>query len=188
MWDTIVSFAQNQSSETYSMEFVFQLASIVGMWKMFEKAGEDGWPAIIPFYNAYKLCDLTMGDPWYWVRLFVFAIPVVGWIAGLYFLYQMSRATALAYGKPESWTWGFFFLAPIFYCIVGFGDAAYYGPMGSGDNRSGDAKGATTVKFDVIKNDPEPEVKEYRQNKPAEAQAAEKKEEDIEFIFDQPEE
>ena len=32
--------------------------SYIGMWKCFEKAGEKGWKAIIPFYNyaiLYKI-------------------------------------------------------------------------------------------------------------------------------------
>lgn len=27
------------------------IAVIVGMWKMFEKAGEAGWASLIPLYN-----------------------------------------------------------------------------------------------------------------------------------------
>lgn len=32
---------------------------IVAMWKIFEKAGEPGWAAIIPFYNLYVLFKIT---------------------------------------------------------------------------------------------------------------------------------
>ena len=74
--DTILSLAQNQSTGASSMETLLWIASVVGMWKMFEKAGQDGWPALIPFYNYYKLCEITMGNPWYWLRLFVFVVPV----------------------------------------------------------------------------------------------------------------
>ena len=28
------------------------VVSIIGMWKMFTKAGEEGWKSIIPVYNA----------------------------------------------------------------------------------------------------------------------------------------
>lgn len=33
---------------------------IIGMWLVFEKAGEKGWKAIIPFYNMYTM--LKLGD------------------------------------------------------------------------------------------------------------------------------
>jgi hypothetical protein len=170
------------------MELVFQVATIVGMWKMFEKAGEPGWPALIPFYNVYKLCEITMGNPWYWLRLFVFCIPIIGWVAGFYFLFQMYKATAISYGKPDTWAWGLLFLSPIFYCIIGFGDAEYYGPMGIGDNRTGSAREAKTVNFDVIKNEPARDGnQEYRKEVTVEP-VEEKKEETVDFYFDQPEE
>ncbi|MEZ4508200.1 MAG: DUF5684 domain-containing protein [Eubacteriales bacterium] len=35
--------------------------AIVALWKIFEKAGEPGWAAIIPFYNAYVLFKITWG-------------------------------------------------------------------------------------------------------------------------------
>lgn len=153
MMETILSYAQNQSSGSYTIELIFQIASIVGLWKMFEKAGEPGWPAIIPVYNLYKLCEITMGYGWYCLRLLVFFIPIVGWIGGFYFLYQICKATAQAYGQSEGWAFGYLLLSPIFYCLTGFGDASYYGPFGANDNRTGGARDAKTVNFEVIKND-----------------------------------
>jgi hypothetical protein len=38
--------------------------AIIGMWKVFEKAGEPGWAAIIPFYNSYVLFKITWGEGW----------------------------------------------------------------------------------------------------------------------------
>lgn len=183
--DTVLSYVQNQGTGASTMEVLFWVLSVVGMWKMFEKAGIEGWPAIVPFYSSYKLCEITMGNPWYWLRLFVFCVPIVGWIAGLYFLYQMCKATALSYGKPETWALGYMFLSPIFYCITGFGDAAYYGPMGTGDNRTGEARSAKTVNFEVTKNAPE---KPQQTVKVEPVQKPEEKEETVDFIFDQPEE
>ncbi len=39
----------------------------VAMWKMFEKAGEPGWAAIVPFYNAYVLFKISWGNGWYFL-------------------------------------------------------------------------------------------------------------------------
>ena len=187
MFDNLIAFAQeSQNTGTSSFETLCWIASVVGMWKMFEKAGEPGWPSLIPLYRSYKLCELTMGNPWYWLRLFVFCIPVVGWIAGFYFMYQMYRAVALAYGKPETYAWGLMFLTPIFYCLLGFGDASFYGPMGAGDTRTTQARQSRTVNFDVVKNEPEqktyqnqPEVEEIKPEPAA-------KEDTVEFNFDEP--
>ena len=149
----ILAYAQENSSGTSTISFVFEIAAIVGLWMMFTKMNEDGWKAIIPFYNQYKLCEKTMGDPWYWVRLFVIIIPFIGWIAYFYFKYQIGKAVARSFGQAESWAWGYTFLEPVFYCITGFGQYNYYGVMGSGDARTGEARAAKTVDFDVTKNE-----------------------------------
>jgi hypothetical protein len=43
---------------------------IVAMWKVFTKAGQPGWGAIIPIYNVYLLCKIA-GKPGWWVILFL---------------------------------------------------------------------------------------------------------------------
>jgi hypothetical protein len=35
---------------------------IVGMWKVFTKAGQPGWGCLIPIYNAYLFCQIA-GKP-----------------------------------------------------------------------------------------------------------------------------
>ena len=150
----LLAYAQENSGGTSTISFVFEIAAIVGLWMMFTKMNEDGWKAIIPFYNQYKLCEKTMGDPWYWVRLFVIIIPFIGWIAYFYFKYQIGKAVARSFGQADSWAWGYTFLEPVFYCIPGFGQYNYYGVMGSGDTRTGDARVAKTVDFDVTKTAP----------------------------------
>ena len=47
---------------------------IVGFWKVFEKAGQPGWAAIVPLYNAYILLKIA-GRPGWWLLLFM--IPFV---------------------------------------------------------------------------------------------------------------
>ena len=37
------------------LEIIFYILVIIGQWKMFEKAGESGWKALIPIYNLYIL-------------------------------------------------------------------------------------------------------------------------------------
>lgn len=190
MFDTILSYAQEVQNEgTSFMETAIYIASVVGMWKMFEKAGEPGWPAIIPFYNYYKLCEICMGNPWYWLRMFVFAVPIIGWIAGFYFMYQMYKAVALSYGKPEAYAWGLLFLTPIFYCIIGFDSSDYYGPMGVMDKRNSQARQAKTVNFEVKKNTTEPaqqQYQDYSQQTKVDANPAEPAEDTVDFTFDEP--
>ena len=178
--DSLLTYVQENGAQSSGMSTIWWIIGAIGLWKMFEKAGEPGWAGIIPFYRQYKLCEKVMNDPWYWVRLIVVCVPFVGWIAAIYFAYQISKATAQAYGKPESWAWGYLLLPPVFWALTGFDSSAYYGPFGSGDRRTGEARGAKTVNFDVVKDD-EP-VKEQ----PAQAGTGPAQEEsDVDFDFNQ---
>lgn len=38
---------------------------VIGLWKMFEKAGQPGWKAIVPYYNTWTLVEIV-GLNWYW--------------------------------------------------------------------------------------------------------------------------
>lgn len=184
MFDNLIAFAEeSQNTGTSVFEVIFWIASVAGLWKMFEKASQPGWPALIPFYDTYKMCEIAMGNPWYWLRLLVVIVPFVGWIAALYFGYQMYKAVALAYGKSESWAWGLLFLSPIFLCLLGFGDAEYYGPMGVGDTRTSQARTAKTVNFEVVDNGNERPAAQYKEPVVEEVKPEES---DVDFTFDEP--
>src|SRR5262249_49356496 len=56
---------------------------IAGMWKVFEKAGQPGWAAIVPIYNVIVLFQIS-GRPAWWVVFvlipcvnFFFFIPLI---------------------------------------------------------------------------------------------------------------
>jgi signal peptidase I len=49
---------------------LFVLLPTIGLWKLFEKAGQAGWQAIVPVYNAYIMIKLS-GKPVWWIALFV---------------------------------------------------------------------------------------------------------------------
>ena len=161
------------------MSITFFIIGAVGLWKMFEKAGVEGWTGLIPIYRDYKLCEITMNDPLYFLRELWVIVPVVGWVLAIYYKYQIGKATALAFGKPEGWAWGYLFLGEIFFCITGFDNSSYYGPYGGGDTRTGEARGARTVDFDVVENTArvEPAVEEVK--------AEPVNQSDVEFDFNQ---
>ena len=39
---------------------------IVAMWKLFKKAGEPGWKALIPIYDIYILYKISGAKSWFW--------------------------------------------------------------------------------------------------------------------------
>ena len=179
--EQLLAAAQENSTGSSAFSTILSIATIAGLWKMFTKAGEPGWISLIPFYNEYKLCEKVMGNPWYWLRLLVVIIPLIGWVAFFYFQFQIGKATAKAFGQPESWAWGYTFVSPVLYCITGFGNYEYYGPNGERDKRTGDARQAKTVDFDVIKNEPVTPVRET----PVAPAGDPNEAGDVEFIFDQ---
>lgn len=97
---------------------VVALVLIVGMWKMFTKAGEAGWAAIIPIYNAYVLFEITWGSG---IKFLLMLIPIANFIV----LIMTQIKLAKAFGKGGGFAAGLIFLPQIFYAILGFGDAQY---------------------------------------------------------------
>jgi len=79
------------------LEFVLAFTTLIllpyiGLWKLFEKAGMPGWPAIIPLYNIYIMIRLS-GRPVWWM---IFAI-----IPGINLLFAIGITIdfAKSYGK-----------------------------------------------------------------------------------------
>ncbi len=62
---------------------------IVALWKLFKKAGKNGWEAIIPFYSTYVLIEVAGLNWWYFLiaicgTIFsLLGIDSLGWIASL---------------------------------------------------------------------------------------------------------
>lgn len=104
---------------------VLGLIAIVGMWKMFVKAGQPGWAVLIPIYNAYVLLKIV-GRPGWWLLLFF--VPLVNIILALI----VSIDVAKSFG--QSAIFGVilvFLLGGIGYLILGFGNYRYLGPAGA---------------------------------------------------------
>jgi Family of unknown function (DUF5684) len=101
----------------------FVVFIIAAMWKVYEKAGQPGWAAIIPIYNIYILTKIG-GKPGWWVLMLI--IPFVNII----FLVWIYNMVSKSFGKDEGFTVGLIILGFIFWPILGFGSAKYLGPYG----------------------------------------------------------
>ena len=91
---------------------------IAAFWKIFEKAGEPGWAAIIPIYNLYVLLKVA-GRPGWWIILYL--IPFVNFIISI----VVSIDVAKRFGRSTGFALGLVFLPFIFYPILAWGDATY---------------------------------------------------------------
>ncbi|MBP3959292.1 hypothetical protein J8F10_28950 [Gemmata sp. G18] len=104
--------------------FALAIISIVGMWKVFEKAGQPGWAAIVPFYNLYILTVEVAKKEILWFILLVIGFVVCGPLA-LIALFVVNIEVAKKFGKDALFGIGLTLLGFIFYPILGFGSAQY---------------------------------------------------------------
>ena len=116
---------------TYSIIIIaIAVVQIVAMWKLYTKAGEKGWKAIIPIYNVVILFKISGLSPWLILVYLASVIPFVGFIAIIALNAVLSYKIAKSFGKDGAWAVGIYFLAPIFYMILAFGKSQYVAPGG----------------------------------------------------------
>lgn len=94
---------------------------IASVWKVFTKAGQPGWAAIIPIYNFFVLLQI-IGKPWWW--FIGLLIPFVNFIVMILIAVELAKV----FGKGIGFAIGLILLSFIFYPILAFGDATYTAP------------------------------------------------------------
>ncbi len=142
---SILEFFQQHQWILATISCVWAVHVIIGLWKMFTKAGEAGWKALIPVYNFYilmKICwmphmfwallgcnigaglcywlALTSGSFWFYIAL---VLVILAAIIRAVFYYNLS----LAYGHGLGYFLGLYLLEPLFMIILGFGSSRYAG-------------------------------------------------------------
>jgi hypothetical protein len=104
--------------------FLIYLAVIVlyiaGLWKIFVKAGQQGWLAIIPILNLYILIKIAGREGW-WIILFL--IPCINIVVAAIVYIDVAKK----FGKDTLYGIGLWLLGFIFIPILGFGAAKYQG-------------------------------------------------------------
>lgn len=101
----------------------FAVLMIAALWKVFTKAGQPGWAAIIPIVNTYFLCKVA-GRPGWWVILMF--VPIVNFIIWIILCIDVAKN----FGKGTGFGIGLLLLPIIFFPILGFGNAQYQGGGG----------------------------------------------------------
>lgn len=86
-------------------------------WIVYNKAGKNGFAAIIPFYRQitmYKICGLSP------LLMLLWLIPIFGWI--VMFIIAIMKRILLAqnFGRGGLFGIGILILPPIFYSILAF--------------------------------------------------------------------
>lgn len=105
---------------SYIIILLLTLAFGAGLYKMFEKAGEPGWKAIVPGLNVYTWLQLT-GRPMYWLALLL--VPIVGIFIFAYMLIDMVKS----FGKFGFMEHAAAIIAPFaFFPYIGFKEEEKY--------------------------------------------------------------
>lgn len=91
-----------------------------GLWKSFEKAGIEGWKALIPIYNIYLV--VKTGGITAWIMLLLL-VPLVNWIVQFYIYYKFAKSYSK--GTLFSILTGFFPFIGV--PIIGFDSSEYTG-------------------------------------------------------------
>ena len=140
----------------YSFAIITIVIVLISHWFIFKKAGEEGWKAIIPFYNSYTLCKIVIGNGWPFLICF---IPYVNIVFGIYITVMICTA----FGKSTLFKIGAVFLPIIFIPILAFNSDVYIGPNGEPvDNTSNNMADSDSIYSTTdngcstsVKNNPE---------------------------------
>ena len=106
------------SATTWIVVCAVMVFYIASMWKIYTKAGQPGWAAIIPIYNAIVLLEIA-GKPIWWILLLL--IPCVNIIVGILVAVDVAKN----FGQGTGFAIGLVLLPFVFYPILGFGSARY---------------------------------------------------------------
>lgn len=91
---------------------------IIAKWKIFAKAGKDGWKSLIPVYSDYTMLQILNMEP---LLCFLMLVP------GAHFMLNIVMQVKLAHSfkKGTGFAIGLILIEPVFDMILGFGSAKY---------------------------------------------------------------
>lgn len=99
----------------------FIVLMVASLWKVFTKAGQPGWAAIVPIYNIVVMLKIV-GKPLWWIIGFI--IPIVNFVVAI----MVAVALAKSFGKGVGFAIGLILLGFVFFPILAFSDAKYTAP------------------------------------------------------------
>lgn len=124
---------------------------VISNWKILTKANEEGWKALIPFYNKWTLCEVVGLSPYWVIELLVvqalylfikqvlegnFVVISLSWLVSLnslYFNVVYSLSLAKSFGKDKSFGILTIFFPEITLPMLAFGKSEYIGKKGEKD-------------------------------------------------------
>jgi signal peptidase I len=120
---------------------LFLLLSVAGLWKIFEKAGEQGWKAVVPFLNFYIWLKIIKKPIWWYIFILM---PFVNVFVILLMVVEVLKC----FGKESIGAQALGVIFPFFYLpYLGFASGEVYVDP---DEREKVKKGAVREWIDAI--------------------------------------
>lgn len=91
---------------------------LISLGRIFVKAGQNGWAALIPVYNLYILLKIVR-QPWQWLVFML--VPLFN----LVFLVRVHMELAKKFDRSAYFGLWLTLMPPIFYPLLAFSDAKY---------------------------------------------------------------
>ncbi len=70
------------------LSIIYFIASHVGLYKIFEKLGIEGWKALVPFYSTY-IAVKTVKKSWLWI--ITYYIPFLGFVVWMGIIVELMK-------------------------------------------------------------------------------------------------
>ncbi|MCU1558157.1 MAG: hypothetical protein JWN09_2152 [Microbacteriaceae bacterium] len=99
---------------------ILYIIMVIGLWRIFSKAGRPGWLAIIPIVNLIVLIQVSGHSGW---LVLLYIIPIVNIVVSIVVAVHLAKS----FGKGGAF--GFFLLwllSIIGYLILAFGSSTHH--------------------------------------------------------------
>ena len=112
------SFVSSELAPVFLVAGLIYTLFIASLWRLFEKAGETGWHALIPVYNVYIATQIAGQSGWYTLGFFIPGVSmIVRIVLGIEIAHRFDRSTAFGVGLG--------LLSEIFLPILAFSDSKF---------------------------------------------------------------
>lgn len=96
------------------LSLIYFIVAHVGLYKIFEKIGIEGWKALVPFYSTYIACK-TIKKSWLWI--ITYYVPFLGFVVWMGIIVELMKLLGKTSFKEHFL--GVVF-APIYLPYIGF--------------------------------------------------------------------
>lgn len=116
------------------ISLAYAIFMIIVYWKIFKKAGRNGWESIIPIYNGYVMYDIAGKAKSFWIILAISVVQgligntLISFIASIAIIVlcvKVYLALANKFGHSGAFAVGLILIPVVFFPILAFGSSQY---------------------------------------------------------------